>query len=197
MFKTLCAVLALSLLTIAASAQLLPKGNVFIGYSYNRADVGFSDHTNLNGWEASVEGKFLPWIGLVGDVSGHYGSQNAIAPALCPFPTCPLNVSVDSSEYNFLFGPGASVSVGKIRPFAEALFGAAHIHQDLSSSLSGGGVAGASGSDTSFATALGGGIDYKLAPFIAWRVQGDYLQTRFFNTRQDDFRFSTGVVFHF
>jgi hypothetical protein len=51
--------------------------------------------------------------------------------------------------------------------------------------------------DTSFATAVGGGIDYKIIKPIAWRVQGDYVQTRFFDTTQNNVRISTGIVLRF
>jgi hypothetical protein len=66
----------------AANGQV-PKGNVFVGYSFLSADKNFNASPNLNGWEASVEGKFLPFLSVVGDVSGHYGSDVQIAPA-CP-----------------------------------------------------------------------------------------------------------------
>src|SRR5262249_27495663 len=98
------------LLSLAASAQI-PKGNVFVGYSYNRADLNGGEHANLNGWDGSLEGKVLPWVGIVADLSGHYGSPHGVS----------------TKEYNFLFGPRVSVSVGKIRPFAHFLFGASHI----------------------------------------------------------------------
>jgi hypothetical protein len=75
--------------------------------------------------------------------------------------------------------------VSKLRPFAEALFGASHIN------------AGAVGSDTSFATALGGGLDYKIIRPVAWRFQGDYVQTRFFSATQNNVRLSTGIVLRF
>jgi opacity protein-like surface antigen len=87
-----------------------------------------------------------------------------------------------------LFGPRVSVSVGKIRPFAQALFGASHVSDSES---------GFSGSDTSFAYALGGGVDYRLIPLISWRMQADWLQSRFFSNTQNDVRISTGVVIHF
>ncbi len=51
------------------------------------------------------------------------------------------------------------------------------------------------GSDTSFATALGGGLDYKIIRPVAWRFQGDYVQTRFFGTTQNNVRLSTGIYF--
>jgi hypothetical protein len=79
--------------------------------------------------------------------------------------------------------------VGKVRPFAHALFGAGHI------STSGG--FGLSSSDTSFAYALGGGVDYHLIPLVSWRVQADLLQTRFFSSTQNNVRISTGIAIRF
>ena len=186
------------LLTTVAAAQIPTSGNVFIGYSYARADVlantnpvlFASDRANLNGWEGSLEGKFLPWVGLVTDFSGHYGTQNfSVGCEAIPSPPCfPTTSHVDVKVYSFLFGPRVSVSLGKVTPFAHALFGAAHANAS--------GV-GFSGSDTSFATAVGGGLDYKLIPAVAWRFQGDLLQTRFFSDTQNDLRLSTGLVLRF
>lgn len=56
---------------------------------------------------------------------------------------------------------------------------------------------GFSNSSTSFADALGGGLDYHLVPLIRWRIQADALQTRFFRGTQNDVRVSTGIVVHF
>jgi opacity protein-like surface antigen len=169
----------------AADAQVPTSGNVFFGYSYVNTTPFFLGvrRASLNGWEASLEGKVLPWVGMVADFSGHYGSQTF--PGSCPpgFAQCPA--SVNFNEQNILFGPRVSISAGKIRPFAEALFGASHIGSD------------GAGSDTSFATALGGGLDYKIVRLIALRVQGDYVQTRFFGTTQNNVRLSTGIVVRF
>lgn len=164
---------------IASYAQV-PGGNVYVGYSYLRANLPTGE-TNLNGWNGSVEVKVIPFIGLVGDFSGNYGSQTVPGSFLLP-----VNASIHQN--NFLFGPRLSFTVAKFRPFVHALIGASHINQSAT---------GFSNSDTSFADALGGGIDYHLIPLIAWRVQIDDLQTRFFNTRQDDIRISTGIVVHF
>src|SRR6185503_17910338 len=58
------------------------KSNVFAGYSFMSADVPNSaDRKNLNGWEASLEGKLLPFLGVVADGSGHYGGTQILA---CP-----------------------------------------------------------------------------------------------------------------
>jgi opacity protein-like surface antigen len=184
------ALISLAMLAFAglASAQIPTSGNVFFGYSYYNTDLSSIDRANTNGWEASVEGKVIPFLGFVADFDSHYGSQN--------FPVCAVPVGSGGgacsgfnesfTERNFLFGPRVSVSVGKFRPFAEALFGGAHIN-----------VNNGFGSDTSFATALGGGLDYKIIRPVAWRFQGDYVQTRFFDTTQNNVRLSTGIVLRF
>jgi opacity protein-like surface antigen len=166
MRKLWALVLFMTILAGGAAAQVPTKGNVFFGYSYNHAEIVSHDGTNLNGWNAQLEGKFLPWIGIVGDLGGTYGSH--------------------VSEHNYLFGPRVSVSVGKVRPFAELLIGAGHIS-----------VGNGSDSDTSFANAVGGGLDYRIAGPVAVRGQLDWIHTRFFGNGQNDVRFSTGVVVHF
>ena len=167
-----------------ASAQIPTAGNVFLGYSYYNTNLSSVDRANLNGWEGSLEGKVAPWVGIVADLSGHYGSQNfpTVCPAIPgPCPAANLKVNV----HNALFGPRVSVSVGKIRPFAEVLIGIGHVS------------AHSAGSDTSFATAVGGGLDYHWFPLLAWRVEGDYVTTRFFSATQNNVQLSTGIVFRF
>ena len=46
-------------------AQVPTSGNIFIGYSYNRATATVDNATNLNGWNGSLEGKIFPFVGLV------------------------------------------------------------------------------------------------------------------------------------
>jgi hypothetical protein len=43
----------------------------------------------------------------------------------------------------------------------------------------------------------GGGLDYTLLPRLARRVQGDYVQARFFNATQNNVRISTGIAVRF
>jgi hypothetical protein len=172
-----------------AFAQL-PSGNVYFGYSHTDTNLVPGQSTGLNGWNGSVEGKFLPLLGLVADFSGDYGSQSL--PIACPLqllpPCSPQPSNVDVSEYNFLFGPRLSFRVAKFRPFVHALIGVGHIRESASV---------LSNTDTSFADALGGGLDYHLIPLISWRLQFDALQTRFFNSSQNNLRFSTGIVVNF
>ncbi len=159
-------VLFLAILTVSAFAQLPAKGNVFFGYSYNRAEVVSNDAINLNGWNASLEGDFAPWIGIVADLGATYGDH--------------------VGEHNYLFGPRASVRVGRYRPFAELLIGASHIN-----------VLDGQATDTSFSNAIGGGLDYQIFGPVSGRGQLDWIHTRFFSNGQNDVRFSTGIAVHF
>jgi|HubBroStandDraft_1064217.scaffolds.fasta_scaffold00013_108 opacity protein-like surface antigen len=187
--KTGLAVVALFLFAGLGAAQVPTSGNVFFGYSYYSADLSSADQpylsgrANTNGWEASVEGKVIPFLGFVADFDSHYGSQTLNI--TCPVGPC-APVSASITEHNFLFGPRVSFSAGKFRPFAEALFGGAHIN-----------IGSGVGSDNSFATAVGGGLDYKIIRPVALRLQGDYVQTRLFGTTQNNVRLSTGIVFRF
>jgi len=172
---------------ILASAQIPTSGNIFVGYSFERSDwsglTGNSSGTNLNGWGASLEGKIFPHLGIVTDFGSHYGSETFTALT----PNGPFNVTVSGHQWEVLFGPRLSVSVGKFTPFAEAMIGIAHIHNgDFFDT-----------SNTSFAEALGGGIDYRLVRLVALRVQADYIHTHLFSTTQNNFRLSTGIVFRF
>jgi hypothetical protein len=176
-----CAAISLvGLLLTAFAWGQIPSGNVFIGYSYTQTNLVPGQSTNMNGWNGSVEGQFLPLLGVVADFSGHYGSQDTTISG--------IGGDANLSEYNFLFGPELSFKVHKFRPFVHALIGAGHIRASLT---------GVSTTSSAFSDAFGGGLDYHLLPLISWRVQVDALQTRFFSTSQNNPRFSTGIVVHF
>ena len=180
--------LAVFLLAALAAAQIPTSGNIFVGYSYENTDWSGLDSSlsrpNLHGWEASLEGKVFPHLGIVTDFAGHYGSQSFTENTVGG----PVRINVTGHEWELLFGPRLSIPVGNLTPFAEAMIGVAHIHN-------GGTLPGPS--NTSFSTALGGGLDYRLIKFLALRLEVDYLQTRFFSTTQHNVRFSPGIVFRF
>lgn len=89
----------------------------------------------------------------------------------------------DARTTHFMVGPQISFP-GRISPFFHVLGGFGH--------LQGGGA------QTSFAGAIGGGIDMGIAPLLSWRViQADDVVTRFFGGTQHSMRLSTGVVIRF
>jgi hypothetical protein len=159
----------------------VPKANVFVGYSFMSADVpGSFQRQNLNGWEASLDGKVLPFLGIVADGGGYYGTTAIpvcpVAPGIACFP-------VNGNVHTALFGPRVSASIHGIRPFAHVLIGL-------------GALSGVN-SDVSLASGYGGGVDFKIAPIIGWRFQGDYIHTHFSGDSQGHGRLSTGIVLRF
>jgi hypothetical protein len=156
---------ALFVFSVPAHAQ--DHAEIFGGYAYSRFNPNGADSSNLNGWEISAQYKFTRWLGAVGDFGGEYGT-------IADVPS--------SSLHTFLFGPQVSFPA-RVSPFAHVLLGGAHV------GLNGG------PSDTSFAAAIGVGIDARLAHGVAWRViQGDYLRTNFFGGGQNNARISTCIV---
>jgi hypothetical protein len=173
----------------AASARETPKtqvpdhGDVFFGYSHTGAihcQMGFADTTTacdplsakaaiLNGWNTSVEKKYLRYFGLVADLGGQYGGV---------------------SQRSFLFGLRGGASIGRFRPFAEALFGATHVQENENRST-------AANSATSFAEALGLGIDFRLMRLLSWRIQADVIKTELTEFTQQNVRVASGLAIRF
>lgn len=180
-------VVALLLASSFAAAQVPSSGNVYFGYTYYNTDLSLN-RGSLNGWQGTLEGKVFPMLGIVADLTGHYGSLNfnILCPPIPEPPPCGP-VSSNAHVYEAMFGPRVSVPIGRFRPFAEFEVGVAHATT---------GNAGL-GTDTSFATALGGGVDLLIFRPVAWRVEGDYVRTDLFHTTQGNFRFSTGIVLRF
>lgn len=168
---------------------------LFGGYSYVRASVPETNtiacpgptcpitnstyHPNLNGWELSGTYKPGHLIGFTADFSGHYGSIGSSSTHL----------------QTYLFGPTVSLP-GPISPFVHVLVGVAH--ERVGEGSPGGGLITLPTTGNAFAAAIGGGIDVKVMPFVAWRaIQVDYLATRFTPSTQNQPRISTGIVLRF
>lgn len=186
MRKTFGGISIVFILAALGSAQIPTAGNIFAGYSYYNTNLG-AQRQSVNGWEGTAEGKFfIPFVGLVADFSANYGSLKFMVPLIpcSPQGPCPSG-NVNSHLDNFLFGPRVSVTVGKVRPFAEGLFGLSHVNTN------------GLGSDTSFASGVGGGLDYYVVHMLGVRVQADYIHSNLFNNPQQNVRVSTGVVLRF
>ena len=188
-----CCILALSI-SFATPSKAQGKIELFGGYSFVHAPVTLTEtvgtctlncptlavgtHLNLNGWEASGAYKLFGTLSLTADFSGHYASFNGASVHL----------------HTYLFGPQVRFP-RRVSPFARVLFGAAHEANGIGNF---GPVFTRGGSENSFATALGVGIDIKVLPSISVRpIQFDYLLTRFRSTTQNQPRVSAGVVVHF
>src|SRR5262249_42236909 len=121
------ALLLISLFTLCLPAVAQERLKFFAGSSYLRADVAYDQistcplgcpavpdsatkHVNLNGYDFSATFKVLPWIGLTGDFSGHYGTVKG---------------SSSGHVQTYLFGPELAFPA-KVSPFVHALIGVGH-----------------------------------------------------------------------
>ena len=143
---------------------------VFGGYSYFRGDGG----SNLHGWNSAFVQNINQRIGLIVDVSGHYGT-----------PTAPL---LDAQRnHTFLFGPQFSFRAHpRVIPFAHGLFGFSHVNE---------GLAGVFNSYIGLAYGVGGGVDIKISDKLSVRAaQVDYINIRRFGVGSNNIRMSFGIV---
>jgi hypothetical protein len=162
-------------------APLPNHGNIFLGYThlgpshceviysatYTACDPLSSVSSNLGGWNTSVEKMYLRYFGAVADFSGQYGGVG---------------------QNNFLFGIRGGSWVGRLRPYANALFGAVREHGNTSAGFM---------SDTTFAEDLGLGIDFRFMRRLSWRSQIDELKTGSTDFKRYNVRASSGVAMRF
>jgi hypothetical protein len=188
------AVLAALVFVVPASVHAQDKIELFAGYSFGHVPVNlsgtilcpgpvcpssaFAPRGNLSGLEISGVYKTNHGLGLEADFSGVSGSAQGVTAHL----------------QTYLFGPQVSAP-GRVSPFAHLLFGVAH-------ESTGSGLIGlytiSPAANTSFAAALGSGLDFDLTRFISIRaIQFDYLLTRFHGNTQAQPRVSVGLVLHF
>jgi hypothetical protein len=168
----------------AVQAQERHIIDVGVSYSYvryNPATTGFNSHS-LNGGSGSVAYNFNSWLSGVADIGGYARSS---APAFG-----------SSTLSTYLFGPRVSLSRYRhFTPFGQVLVVVAHAGNNYFTSC---------GSQTPFATAIGGGLDWRFTSHIRIRAgEVDYLLTHFNevtnrNTQvQNNLRVSTGIVYRF
>jgi len=198
MLRTMGLVVIVLVACFSLPAQETPKVEIYGGYAGARIhDSGIIDqHIFNHGWNAQVNFNFDQHLGIVGDFGGYYGTHTgpSFTPLTClPCPGTIPGADISSQFHTFLFGPQVAARLNAFTPFAHVLFGGVHAHEDSSGGPFPPFTAGQSG----FAFALGGGLDTNISPRIAWRVQGDYLNWKLFNVREDNLRISTGVVFRF
>ncbi len=170
MLKIAFAVLAffcLALSSTSASAQILPRGNVYAGVSYGQFE-DVVERQSYKGWNGSAEDlpfARFPHLGFVLDASGYYRTG--------------------VRQYNAVFGPRLSANFGKWRPFIHAMGGIQHlesfgnIHNPVIVDVGGG---------TDYKL---------MFKNFSWRLQGDYMRSHYLSAYQSDYRASTGLVWRF
>jgi opacity protein-like surface antigen len=219
MTKSITVIAAGLLSVFVASATDVPRYEVFLGYTYVRANQ-FNQNTGLgqeiggfdmNGGSAQFIYNFNKNFSGVADI-GAVTKQNVGI------------INADNTTTFYMFGPRYSYrSESRFTPYAQIVFGGAT--RSLSRQLdvlTGANIpvfpvvtpqslfpgantqitAQVSATQTAFAMAVGGGLDWKIAKRITFRpIAVDYVLTRFpsyftgDNSNQNSIRASIGVVF--
>ncbi len=163
---------------VIARGREIPRAESFGGYSYLRLDANLNSDRDLNGFNSSFTYNFNQFVGVTGEVSGHYGDASG------------AGASADLNQYLFLFGPKfAFRGNNRVTPFAHILPGVVRFNVDFGSN---------DFTTTQFAMAAGGGLDFNITERVAFRVaQADYLLTRLGQSTQNNLRVSTGFVLKF
>jgi hypothetical protein len=137
-----------------ASAQDVPRGEIFAGYSYINADTsGLTSRLDMNGADFSFVENFNQRGGIETNFSTYYKYLNI------------GGTGVSLRDFNILFGPRLHYKWA----FVHALVGL----DDF-----GGSALGGSSTNGAFGAAIGGGAVFKITKRIGLEGGGDYLVTR-------------------
>ncbi|HUH63747.1 MAG TPA: outer membrane beta-barrel protein [Terracidiphilus sp.] len=170
-----------------APVQEVPNWELYGGFSYvfHQYSPTFQHPVSggMTGWDGSLKVPvpvFNDWLGVVGDVSGHYASDD---------------FNFNPHQYFFLVGPQVNFHVSRSSVFLHGLVGSSHLASQALPNLD---------DDNSFAVAVGGGVDLGVSRNFAWRFTGDWYNTHYRATnhnvseiRNSNGRVSTGPVFRF
>lgn len=206
MRKTLGVVWAVAALCVMSWAQQIPgeapetvlqypRTELFGGYSYGYTDVFNSGiRAGLNGGDAGLQLNVAKWMGFVFEGNWFFGTSKIPVAVPRPFPLCPEafcppgvdTFNVNTRLYNYMVGAQFPYRKSeRWTPFGEALVGHAGVRGEAFGTV-----------ETSGGISLlaGGGADYNVNKRFAVRFKADYLQTREFKLKQDNLRFSVGIV---
>lgn len=221
MTKSITIIAAGLLSAFVAGATDIPKYEAFLGFTYVRANQ-FNQNTGLGqaiggfdmtGGSAQFIYNFNKYFSGVADV-GAVTKQNVGV------------INADDTTTFYLFGPRVSYrNKSRFTPYAHVLFGGAtrdvsrHLDvvtganipvfpvvtpQDLFPGADTEITAQVSASQTGFAMAVGGGLDWKLSKRFSFRpIAVDYVLTRFpsfltgTDQNQNSIRASAGIIFTF
>ncbi len=172
------ALAAFSLLLVpTVQARAASKADVYFGYSRVGANLFAPNTSGMNGWQAALHVKMIPFVGIEGDVS-HYGQHPS---------------GLTESTTLVMFGPRVTAHAVGFSVFAHALGGLVHDSADIPLQPS--------DSNTAASYALGGGADFPLFLGLKLRATGDYLgnskSPSSGSAAPEHYRVGVGVAYHF
>jgi|SRR5262252_4396426 len=189
--------------SLISVAQEYPKIEVPVGFSFVNVHPDLTPITSFNifGGGGGFVYNVTPIVGIKADFMG-YTQGSGVRQRLINngFTVGQLSGNV----FTYMFGPQFKKHSGKLQPFGEALFGAAHSNAYAQIyNIIHGGVSGSS-NNNAFAMEFGGGLDFAVTKTIQLRpVEVDYLYTKFgvngtrYAGTQNNFKYFAGVNFTF
>ncbi len=175
-----------------ASAQSIPKWELFGGYSEYLAGAGIAGEGQLptNGVQADLARVVTSYFRVTGQFNAQFADHVVnIAP-----PPPPGGMHVNSKELLGLFGPEATYrGLARFDLFTHYLIGVAYGRDNEYPKIP-------TATYTTWAYALGAGVDLKLGRRVSARlIEGDWITTHYpVNSQeaQDNWRLTSGFVFH-
>jgi len=184
-FKYVLGVFLVSGAIMSAQEISTPQFEVGLNYSWLHVNSANHDYQRTgNGGSGYVEYNLNKIFGLVGDFGGYANTRKGI----------------NDKALTYLFGPRFNWRHSRLNPYVQFLFGGGYAWS---------GPTGNSNTQNAFATAAGGGLDYRWTNRISIKpIQVEYVMTQFdsarlggstrsFGDHQNDIRYSAGVVFNF
>ena len=190
----LCSALLLVMNVVAIPLAHAQKAQIFepdhgrfqlgFGYQYQHFSVlgqTFHDH----GYNTDVSVHVFDWI------TGASLRLAVAAEGTAVFGFGNTGGTPNLTAKSLFIGGGPHVSIqsdSRIEPWIHVLPGWQHFRFTQTSTV---------GSNSTFGFMAGGGLDFRLAPRVYWRVQGDYIGTRFQSTEQSNYSAGSGIVIYF
>jgi hypothetical protein len=189
--------------SIVAFGQPAPKADLFLGYSFLRANSAREIPAfTMNGGVGTLGLNINRYIGFEAELGGYHNGNIS-------------DVRLDTTTMTYLFGPRLSIARNKkVYPYFHTLFGGMHLTTSILPETVVTPVTPASSSgrykasQDAFAMAIGGGLDIKVGRLISIRpIQLDYVMTRFEDfglsgqppddRNQHHLRYAAGILFNF
>ena len=164
---------------VAANAEeaSTPQYEVGLNYSWLHVNSANYDYQKTgNGGSGYFEYNLSNMVGLVADFGGYANTRKGI----------------DDKLLTYMFGPRFNWRHKRLTPYVQFLFGGAYAWSGPNSAT-----------QNAFATAAGGGLDYRFSNHITIKpIQVEYVKTQInsangFGSHQNDVRYSGGAVFTF
>jgi hypothetical protein len=150
------------------------RGEVDLGFGFSYLRFRSSQfNANTFGTNTDFTYYLNPWVGVEGDISTGFGSQN------------PSSAAAKSLVY----GAGIRVTAPhqrNVRPWGHFLLGGIHMFPQTAFS------------NNAFAAQLGGGADFRVRYWWLWlRIEGNYIHSQLYAGGQNNFQVASSIVYRF